>query len=200
MKNFRNEYGGKDRTQANPVAVTLDQAEVNKLVERAASGDVEAFGELYSIYLDSIYRYVFYQVRDKMIAEDITEEVFVKAWKAIGSCRGKEQKFLPWLYTIARNHTVDTFRSRKRELLVEMESVAEVGDHGLEMEKNLEQQQLLGVVAELPQNQKQVITLKFIEGLDNQEIGQVMHKNQGAIRVLQMRAIANIRQKLGGER
>ena len=58
---------------------------------------------------------------------------------------------------------------------------------------------MLEAVASLHQNQNQVIILKFIEGLDNQEIGQVMNKNQGAIRVLQMRALATLRQRLGGE-
>ncbi len=68
------------------------------------------------------------------------------------------------------------------------------------MERELERQELLGVVAGLPENQRQVIILKFIEGLDNSEIGQVMGKRQGAIRALQMRALAALRQKLSREK
>ena len=58
----------------------LDESEIISLAKRAAGGDFEAFGELYSRYLDRIYRYVFYQVKDKITAEDLTEEIFVKAW------------------------------------------------------------------------------------------------------------------------
>ena len=91
-------------------AISYDEAEITRLVERAAGGDFEAFGELYSIYLDRIYRYVFYQVKDKMTAEDLIEEIFIKAWKAIGSYRGKGLAFSSWLYRIAHNYLVDYFR------------------------------------------------------------------------------------------
>jgi len=200
MKDSRNKYREENKSRATPEAVALDQTEINKLVERAAGGDFEAFGELYSIYLDRIYRYVFYQIKDKMAAEDTTEEIFVKAWKAIDSCKGKEQTFLPWLYRIAHNYVIDIFRSKQKELVVEMETVAEISDHRPGVEIELEHQQLLDMITSLPQNQRQVIILKFIEGLDNREIGQIMHKNQGAIRVLQMRALAALRQRLSRDK
>ncbi len=196
MKDSRNNIRQEDEAQSTAWSASHDQSEAVRLVERAAGGDFEAFGELYSIYLDRIYRYVFYQVKDRMTAEDITEEVFIKAWKAINSCKGKEQTFLPWLRSIAHNHVIDGFRSKQKEMSLNIETVAEVYDFSLEVETKLEQQQLLDVMARLPQNQRQVIILKFIEGLDNREIGQVMHRNQGAIRVLQMRALAALRQKL----
>lgn len=200
MKDSRNKYREENKSRATPEAVALDQTEINKLVERAAGGDFEAFGELYSIYLDRIYRYVFYQIKDKMAAEDTTEEIFVKAWKAIDSCKGKEQTFLPWLYRIAHNYVIDIFRSKQKELVVEMETVAEISDHRPRVEIELEHQQLLDMITSLPQNQRQVIILKFIEGLDNREIGQIMHKNQGAIRVLQMRALAALRRRLSRDK
>jgi len=200
MKFFRNnKYREGERAQATAGTVSGDQPEITGLVERASGGDFEAFGELYSIYLDKIYRYVFYQVRDKMIAEDITEEVFLKAWKAIGSCKGKEQTFSAWLYRIAHNHVIDNLRSQRKHLSTEMEALAEVSGPELRVEEKLERQETLAAISHLPQNQKQVIILKFIEGMDNREIGHVMGKSQGAIRVMQMRALAALRQRLGGE-
>ena len=171
------------------------------LVERATGGDYEAFGELYSIYLERIYRYVFYQVRDKMTAEDLTEEVFLKAWKSIGSCRGKEQTFSAWLYRIAHNHVIDNLRRQRKYVTTDtdIEALAVNSDLAVEEEGKLDRQEMLDRITDLPQNQKQVIILKFIEGLDNQEIGQVMGKSQGAIRVLQMRALAALRQRLNTE-
>jgi len=198
MKNLRNNSVG-NKAQATAKPITSDQTKIIRLVKRAVGGDFAAFGELYGIYLDRIYRYVFYQVKDKMTAEDITEEVFIKAWKAINSCKGREQTFSPWLYRIAHNHVIDIFRSQPRERTIEMETVAELSHPEVEVETELDHQELLDGIACLPPNQRQVITLKFIEELDNHEIGQIMGKNQGAIRVLQMRALAKLREKLNGE-
>jgi len=200
MDEFRNNIGEESKAQATAKAVVHEQSKLLELVERAAGGDFEAFGGLYSIFLERIYRYVFYQVRDKMMAEDLTEEVFIKAWKAIDSCKGKEQTFSSWLYRIAHNHVIDNFRRRRKEPSTEIGVVGQVSNPELEVERELEWQELLGVVSSLPENQRQVIILKFIEGLDNSEIGQVMGKRQGAIRALQMRALAALRQKLSREK
>jgi RNA polymerase sigma-70 factor (ECF subfamily) len=199
VKKIRNKFVGGNETQATTRAIISDQSEIIRLIRKAIGGDFEAFGELYSIYLDRIYRYVFYQVKDKMTAEDITEEVFIKAWRAISSCKRKEKTFSSWLYRIAHNHVIDIFRSQKRELSTQMETVAELSDPKLKVETELEHQELLDEISFLPQNQKQVIVLKFIEGLDNQEIGQIMDKSQGAIRILQMRALAKLKEKLISE-
>jgi len=102
MKYFRNKDRDDNTIGATP-RVDSSQTDLNKLVEKAADGDYAAFGELYSLYLDRIFRYVFYQVKDRMRAEDITEEIFIKAWKAIDSCKGKEQTFPAWLYRIVHN-------------------------------------------------------------------------------------------------
>lgn len=166
------------------------------LVKRAASGDSEAFGELYSIYFDRIYRYVMYQLRDKMTAEDVTEEAFVKAWKAIGSCKGKEKTFSSWLYRIAHNQVVDNLRKQRKHLSTEMGDLAEVGGYEPKEQERLEQQEMLAVISDLPSNQKQVIILRFFEGLANQEVAQIMGKRQGAVRMLQTRALASLRQVL----
>ena len=200
MKVICNTVREKNKAQAAAAPAIYDQSEIVRLVERAAGGDFEAFGELYSIYLDKIYRYVFYQVKDEMTAEDITEEVFVKAWKAIGSCKGKSKTFSSWLYRIAHNHLINTLRSMQKCVSMEKENIVDVSDPKQEIETGLEHQELLKVMTCLPQNQKQVIILKFMEGLGNREIGKTMGKSEGAIRVLQMRALTALRQKLSSER
>ena len=111
MKNKRNN-NVEEKTHATGKSLTSEQDKAISLVKRAIGGDFAAFGYLYGIYLDRIYRYVFYKVKDKMTAEDITEEVFLKAWKAINSCKGKERTFSSWLYRIAHNHIIDIFRTR----------------------------------------------------------------------------------------
>jgi len=199
MALIRNTVRKENSTQEATGQATLNQHEIAGLVKRAAGGNLEAFGELYSIYLDRIYRYIFYQIKDKMTAEDITEEVFIKAWKAIKSCKGKEKTFSSWLYRIAHNQVVDNLRSQRKHLSTEaVENLADVSNPELETEGNLERQELLASLSCLPQSQKQVIILKFIEGLDNREIEHIMGKSQGAIRVLQMRALSTLKRELSG--
>lgn len=205
MTFIRNKVREENKVQEAARTITPEQPEIAGLVKRATSGDFEAFGELYSIYLDRIYRYVFYQVKDKMTAEDVTEEVFLKAWKAIGSCKGKELTFSPWLYRIAHNHIIDYLRSRQKYLskkysATEVGNIAGAGGPEPEMEAKLEWQELLETISCLPQNQKQVVLLKFTEGLDNREISHIMGKSQGAIRVLQMRALATLRRRLSTQK
>lgn len=192
-----NKVRERKKTQATATTETQHQSEIVRLVEKAAGGNFEAFGELYGIYLDRIYRYVFYQINDKMTAEDITEEVFIKAWKAIGSCKGKEKTFLSWLYRIAHNHLINTLNYMKKCTSIEK---IEIIDPKQKIGTEIECQELIGMITCLPKHQKQVIILKFIEGLDNREIGKIMGKNEGAIRILQMRALAKLRQKLSCER
>lgn len=172
---------------------TRGQSEIAGLVEKAITGNFAAFGELYDIFIDRIYRYVFYQVKDKMTAEDITEEVFLKAWKAIRSCKGREKTFSSWLYRIAHNHMINTLRSMKK--FTPLEEV-EIYDPKQEIGAEIEHQELLKTLDCLPEKQKQIIVLKFIEGLDNREIGKIMGKSEGAIRITQMRALSALRLKL----
>jgi RNA polymerase sigma-70 factor (ECF subfamily) len=199
MRNFCNIVTEENKNQPYTPAVKSRQSEILELVEKAADGDFEAFGEIYSIYMEPIFRYVFYQVKDRMTAEDITEEVFVKAWKAIKSCKGRGQTFSAWLYRIAHNHVINTLRRMQKRVSIERENLIEVIDPKLEVEAELTRQELLEVITCLPERQRQVIILKFIEGMDNREVAQVMGKKEGAVRVLQMRALLKLRQELSAE-
>jgi RNA polymerase sigma-70 factor (ECF subfamily) len=198
MDSVRYIVGKESTTREASKARTVEDQEVRILVERAVKGNVEAFGDLYSIHLDRIYRYIFYQVNDRTTAEDLTEEVFIKAWKNISKFKWKGHPFSSWLYRIARNHVIDYFRTSQQQKPLEGELPD--SDAGPEREVEIKQmnQLIYEAVSTLPQQQRQLIILKFIEGLDNWEIEKVMGKNQGAIRVMQMRALAALRQKLAG--
>jgi RNA polymerase sigma-70 factor (ECF subfamily) len=177
-----------------------DDANTLLSIKRAAAGDSESFGELYDIYLEPIYRYVYHHVRESKTAEDITQEVFIKAWKAIKSCRGKEKTFKSWLYRIAHNHTIDYFRCRKYESSIDGQDFMEESeplDASLdETGEDNEASRVLSEVASLPDSQRQLVILKFIEGLDNREVSRIMGKSLGAIRVLQVRALAGLRKRM----
>jgi RNA polymerase sigma-70 factor (ECF subfamily) len=196
MKVICNTVREEKNTPATAPAATYNQFEITELVAEAASGNFTAFGELYNVYLGQIYRYIFYQVKDRMTAEDITEEVFLKAWKSIKSCKGKEKTFASWLYRIAHNHMINILRNTKKFIPIEE---VEITDPKQEIGADIENQEILKILGYLPENQKQIILLKFIEGMNNKEIGKIMGKTEGAIRVTQMRALLTLRQILSCE-
>jgi|WetSurMetagenome_2_1015567.scaffolds.fasta_scaffold191935_2 RNA polymerase sigma-70 factor, ECF subfamily len=179
------------RTSETPSSQEL---EITGLVRLAIQGDVEAYGKVYDICLERIYRYIFNQVGDAMQAEDITEEVFIRAYKAIKSCRGKEQTFIPWLYRIAHNYLIDTYRKQHKEIPVDNIELISDTDPEREVEKRLEYQEIFEAVKSLPEMQKQVILLKYLDDNDNDEIARILGKRQGAVRALQMRALSKLRE------
>ena len=196
--NSRINYREENKGQAIVRAATYTRPKIITLVEIAASGNFEAFAKLYHIYVEQIYRYVFYQVKDKMTAEDITADVFVKALDKIQSCKGKESTFSSWLYRIAYNVTIDNFRNARKNLPIDLEMVSNLDDPKQEIRRNLERQELFEAISKLPKNQRRFIILKFIEGMDNREVGQIMGKSQVALRLLQLRAIAALRKEITG--
>jgi RNA polymerase sigma-70 factor (ECF subfamily) len=169
-----------------------------------ARRDSDVFAELYSNWVGRIYRYVYYLVKDKMTAEDLTQEIFLKAWKSLASYRGNGVSFSTWLYRIAHNRVMDEFRASRKYQYQDFETLGtqvshDVLDPGQVSEEKEFRKVLLETVATLPESQKQVIVLKFIEGLNNKEIEQVTGKSQGTIRITQMRALTLLKGKMGGE-
>lgn len=172
-----------------------DMLQTEGLVKQAIEGNSDAFGELYSNYAGKIYRYIFYSIRDSVLSEDITQEVFLKAWKAIGSCKGKEKTFSAWLYRIAHNLLVDKYR-KKKPILLETQPVENISDPANRITEQLDQEDLLNSLEFLPPKQRQLIILKFVEGMDNKEIAEVMKKSEGAVRIMQMRALTSLRNNI----
>src|SRR3989344_2331792 len=85
---------------------------VGKLLNKAKSGENTAFGELYELCFDKIYRFVYFRVGHKEIAEDLTEEVFIKAFENLHTLN-QSSSFEAWLYQIARNKVIDYYRSKQ---------------------------------------------------------------------------------------
>jgi len=172
-----------------------------QLAERASMHDQEAFAELYNTYVDKIYKYVFYKVGSATEAEDLCEQVFLKAWEAIGRYRWCGYPFSSWLYKLAHNLVVDHYRT-KREVLPLNDIILtpdEVVDPEQALHIAVEAAELKAAISQLTGEQKQVIALKFIEGYKNNEIAQMMNKKEGAIRALQYRALRSLQVILEAE-
>ncbi len=171
------------------------------LIQRAISGDADAFGRLYDMYVDRVYRHLYYRVGNVADAEDLTQQVFLKAWQAIDRYKKTASPFVAWLMTISHNLVVDFYRTKKDKTYLEAEVVADDLASSPEQvaEARYVQQQLRRVILQLPGEQQQVILLRFIEGFEFKEIASLLGKSDGAIRVILHRALARLRQILERE-
>jgi RNA polymerase sigma-70 factor, ECF subfamily len=182
---------------ADPSAA--DDQHIVGLVERAVARDQAAFAELYDLYLDRIYRYVYYRTGDRHDAEDLTEQVFLQAWAAIERFRWQGKPFVAWLYTVAHNVVVDwRRRAQTSESLNDPEKPIEVESVGAAqaMTQWIDADLLAKAVKRLTPEQQQVIILKFLDGFDTATIARVMDKREGTVRALQLRALQSLRREL----
>ncbi|HEY8922379.1 MAG TPA: RNA polymerase sigma factor [Candidatus Limnocylindria bacterium] len=166
----------------------------------AAQSDRAAFEVLYRRYLDRVYGYAFYQLRDHHDAEDATERTFLAALKALPEYRDEGATFRAWLFRIAHNTIINARRSRFRRhtepLPDGLDRIAPNSDPaGLVVEAD-EARRVLRAVAELPDDRRQVVLLRFVDGLSSREIGQVMDRSEGAARVLLHRALRDLADRL----
>jgi RNA polymerase sigma-70 factor (ECF subfamily) len=171
------------------------------LIQRATSGDADAFGRLYDMYVDRVYRHIYYRVGNVMDAEDLTQQVFFKAWQAIGRYKRTASPFVAWLMTISHNLVIDFYRTKKDKTYLEAEVTADESAPSPERiaEAHFEQQQVRRAILQLPSDQQQVILLRFVEGFRNPEVASILGKSEGAIRVILHRALAKLRQILEKE-
>lgn len=161
------------------------------LITRAQQGDKEAFGDLYEAHLDNIYRYIFYRVQNHQDAEDLTETTFLKAWGGLPSYKIGSKPILAWLYRIAHNVVADHYHTQK-EYVVFDEQI-DIQEEIPHLEKQIvqkeQQEMLFASLTQLAPIHQHVLTLRFMMGLKNKEVADILEKNTGAVRVLQHRAL-----------
>lgn len=169
-----------------------------QIIENARKGDKDAFGEIYKIYLDRIYRFVYFLVRDEPLAEDITQNVFIKAWMKIGEFSLKRGTMQAFLFAIARNLVIDEQRKKKAlPLDGEAENFIPSGENLEEKVIRSEtNEQLMKFLNRLPETDKQIVIMKYFEDMEYQEIAGVVKKNVVAVRVRLFRALKTVREFL----
>jgi len=162
--------------------------------------DPEAFAELYDEYVKQIYRFVYFKVSSHEEAEDITSEIFLKAWNYV-----KEKKeiksFSGLLYKIARNCIIDLYRSRStrpENVSIYKEELV-IGDNGklyADLEIKIEAERIIGIIKKLKEEYQEAITLRYVDGLAVEEIAEITGKGNIAVRVTLHRALQKIKQLL----
>jgi len=174
-------------------------ANERQLVLQAQDGNSEAFGQLYDAYMERIYRFVYFRVEDQQTAEDITSQVFLKAWSNLDRFSFSRTPYLAWLYTIAHNAVIDHYRTRKVTTALDDVQLSQP-DHSEAVENDIdltvEMQSVKTALQALTDDQQKVLTLKFIEGMSNNEIARQLGKREGAIRALQMRGLQALAKQL----
>jgi RNA polymerase sigma-70 factor (ECF subfamily) len=175
---------------------SADPKNIVDIVRRASLGDAEAFGVLYESYFTEVYRYIYFRIPDKVDADDLTQEVFLKAYRSFGSYVPSGESPLPYFYTIARNSIIDHYR-KKKTVIVEEEFLQGIPDHATSAEERFADKEELGALQMhlrmLPSDQQEAIILRFINTLSNKEIAVSMGKSEMAIRQLQSRGIRTLR-------
>lgn len=181
------------------VALPLETlAPIPDVIDRARNGDAAAFGEIYDTHVDSVYRYLLYRVREPSDAEDLTSEVFTRAFANVHRYRWQGKSFLAWLYTIARNAVTD--RRRRDRPTVELDNAHGLAEEGPTAHDRAvlgeEVDALRGAVKHLTGEQQEVLVLRFVDDLSSREVADILGKNEGAIRALQFRALGRLRRIL----
>ena len=174
----------------------------SRLLERAREYDAQALAEIYDRYAESIYRYAYRHVGNAELAEDLTSEVFLKLLQVLGTSRAPRQQLQGWLYRVARNLAIDWFRQQAKGALLSLneELTPEDGDSpSTRLELQQLQHDLREAISQLTPDQQQVIVLRFGEGRKLRDIGRLMGKSEGSVKLLQFRAINRLRTLLDNQ-
>jgi len=194
-------FGQKIPTESDDPTSVLDpadgeHAEAWALVQAVQRGDGEAFGKLYDRYAAQVFRFIYYRVNDRALAEDFTSETFLRALRRISTISYQGRDIGAWFITIARNIVFDHTKSARFRLELTTGENVETGHCEDSPETAvlayLTNTRLLTAVNELGDEQKECIVLRFLQGLSVSETAAVMGKNDGAIKALQHRAVKRL--------
>ncbi len=154
--------------------------------------------DIYNQYYQPIYRFIFRQIGEMETSRELTGEVFHRLIKAVQSGVNPEQHITPWLYRTAHNLVVDHYRRQKnrQHLPLNDESMESSDDTERDAERRFSAEIVRRALQDLTPDQKQVLLLKYLEGLTNQEVADLLNKSVGAVKSLQHRALIALRQRL----
>lgn len=180
---------------------TAQDPEVSLWVEQAVAGDAESFGRLYDLYVDRIYRHLYYRVGNATQAEDLAAQVFEKAYKAIGRYRTMGRPFFVWLLSIAHNLLVDHYRAQRDSPSIDDVIIPadDSADPVTLAERSFASATLRQAIKKLKRDQQIVVVMRYIDGLDYADIAAAVNKTEGAVRVVLHRSLIALRKIISAD-
>ncbi|MBI1885691.1 MAG: sigma-70 family RNA polymerase sigma factor [Chloroflexi bacterium] len=182
---------------------SLQETDEGQLIALAAEGDREAFGQLYEKYVFKVFRHIYYLANDVQVAEDLTAQTFLNALEAIHRYEMRGVPFLAWLLRIAYNLTMNHKKLQKNNGTAQLPETVHAEGSFYSPEETCEAkvngERIWEGVRHLRGDQRQVIVMRFVDGLSYPDIAQVLGKSVGAVRVIQYRALSALRRMLEGE-
>ncbi|WP_246088276.1 sigma-70 family RNA polymerase sigma factor [Nocardioides albertanoniae] len=177
-----------------------DRTRLIALVELARKGDKDAFGLLYDHYHVAVYRFLFYRTRSTQVAEDLTSETFFRALRSMTGFRWQGKDFGAWLMTIARNLATDHFKAGRTRLELTTEDMGQHDSSSDGPEKivmaGITNEMLLASLSKLPDEQRDCIIMRFLQGLSIAETAAILGRSDGAVKQLQLRGIRNLAKQM----
>jgi RNA polymerase sigma-70 factor (ECF subfamily) len=173
----------------------------NVFLQRSWNWVETALAQIYDTYAPAIHRYVYRRTGHADTAEEITAETFHRFLVALKQGGGPTDYLSAWLYRVAHNLIVDLYRRQPPQEPATLEDVVLVdGDHGVEhLERQTQVKRARAALQQLTPLQQQVITLRFLEEMSNEEVARVVERTEGAVKALQHRALNSLRRLLEGE-
>ncbi len=173
---------------------------LHALVDLARDGDAEAFGQLYDHYVSGVFRFIYYRVGSRQLAEDLTSETFVRGLRAIQRFNWQGKDFGAWLTTIARNLITDHFKSSRSRLEIVSDDVPESRQTVASPEEDvlalISNEILFEAVNTLPPEQRDCVLMRFIQGMTIAETAAALKRSEGAIKQLQLRAVRSLAKRM----
>jgi len=171
--------------------------ELNELrIIRAARQDPRAFGELYTLYVEQVFRYLYSRIGNEQEAEDTTAQTFLVAFESFDRFR-QDGHFASWLFTIACNKAMDHFRQRKNT-----SSIDEVNDIPVEIDplsgviQSEQTAALSKLIQTLPEEDRELLRLRFLAAMSFPEIAHFLHRNEEAVKKSIYRLLARLHGQL----
>ena len=168
----------------------MTRGEEKFLVEQAQKNPLQ-FDALYRIFVDEIYRFIFFKTSSKEVAEDLTSQVFMQALEHISTFRYRlGARFSSWLYSIARNQVIDYYRKQHQTVPLEAaEPLAQVETASRSTDRAIEQEQIQAVIKELSPADQEILTLHLWQDKTYAEISRITASNAVAVRARFSRAV-----------
>lgn len=180
---------------------TLPASDLATLIQRARRNDVAAISEIYACYASRILHYLYARVNERELAQDLTQEVFIRVIKAISGFEYRDEKgFLAWLYTIASN-VLTSYQRRRGILATPLDNQANLPntDSSDTVRQVDERLMLQEAMSQLTAEQQRILSLRFFADLSNSEIARVLNRSEGSVKAIQYRALQSLQRILGRE-